>query len=365
MLDLSRRDVVLKGTSALAAYALFHASRSDAFPSRAGETVIPWADQPPPLDDPTVVTQLVWEEMDGFITPNDKFFGVTHLEWPEVDASTWALEIDGLVRTPMKLTLDDLKARARQDVAFTLECSGNHGFPVFTGGIGTAVWGGTPLAPILEEAGVLAEGIEVVFWGHDKGKIELHDAIRDVSMTQHFARSMSLADAMGAANILAYEMNGEALPAVHGFPARLIAPGWYGIANVKWLKRIEVRERRFVNQFMGRDYVTIREEEKDGETVWTETSVGRVNLKSAPARVTRDGDSHRIVGAAWGGPIARVEVKIDDGAWQEATIDRSEEAPYAWRPWYLDWPSPTPGEHTVTSRAIDTAGNVQPAMDDP
>ncbi|EYD76285.1 putative sulfite oxidase [Rubellimicrobium mesophilum DSM 19309] len=281
MLDLTRRDLVLKGSAAIAAYALLQASRAGAFPSRSGETVVPWSDQPPALDDPTVVTQLTWEDLDSWITPNDKFFGVTHLEWPKVDAATWTLQVDGLVERPLSLTLDDLKARPRTEVAFTLECSGNHGFPNFTGGIGNALWAGTPLAPILKEAGVLAEGIEVVFWGNDKGTIELHDAIRDVSMTQNFARSMSLTDAMGAANILATEMNGEPLPDVHGFPARLIAPGWYGIANVKWLKRIEVRDRRFVNQFMGRDYVTIREESHDGETVWTETSVGRANLKSA------------------------------------------------------------------------------------
>jgi DMSO/TMAO reductase YedYZ molybdopterin-dependent catalytic subunit len=186
-----------------------------------------------------------------------------------------------------------------------------------------------------------------------------------VSMTQNFARSLSVPDAMSAANMLAYEMNGAPLPPTHGFPARLIAPGWYGIANVKWLKRIEVRDRRFESLLMGRDYVTIREEVHGGETVWAETSVGRMNLKSAPARVTRVEDAYRITGAAWGAPISRVEVRIDDGAWQQAAIDRTEEAPYAWRIWSLDWPNPAAGDHTVTSRAVDTAGNVQPAMDDP
>ncbi len=366
MLDYSRRDLVLKGSAAFAAFAVFSSAKTtNAFPSRPGETVIPWADQPPPLEDPTVVTQLVWEDLDGWITPIEKFFGVTHLEWPTVDAASWRLEIDGLVHRPLSLTLADLKARTREEVAFTLECAGNHGFPDFTGGIGNARWAGTPLAPLLEEAGVLAEGIEVVFWGADKGKIELQDDIRNVSMIQNFARSMSLADAMGAANILAYEMNGEHLSDVHGFPARLIAPGWYGIANVKWLKRIEVRDRRFVNRFMGRDYVTIREEVRDGETVWTESSVGRMSLKSAPARVTRLEDAYRITGAAWGAPIDKVEVQIDDGPWQATTLDRTEEALHAWKIWSYDWPNPTPGEHKVTSRAIDTSGAIQPAMSDP
>ena len=166
-------------------------------------------------------------------------------------------------------------------------------------------------------------GIEVVFWGADAGDVELNDDIRDVKMHQNFARSMSLADAMSPDNILCYEMNGAALPAPNGAPLRLIAPGWYGIANVKWLTRIEVRDPRFMSRFMARDYVTIREEEHDGETVWAETSVGRARLKSAPARVTRNDDGYRIEGVAWGAPIARVEVQIDDGPWQAATIDHT------------------------------------------
>jgi DMSO/TMAO reductase YedYZ molybdopterin-dependent catalytic subunit len=207
--------------------------------------------------------------------------------------------------------------------------------------------------------------VEVVFWGADSGEITLKDEIRDVTMQQNFARSMSLADAMHPDNILCHEMNGAPLSPAHGFPARLIAPGWYGIANVKWLTRIELRDRRFMSLLMARDYVTIREEDHDGTTVWAETSVGRTNLKSAPARVTRTDDGYRIIGAAWGAPVERVEVRIDDGDWLPAEIDRSEEAEHAWKIWFLDWRDATPGEHSVTSRAIDTSGSVQPAPDDP
>jgi DMSO/TMAO reductase YedYZ molybdopterin-dependent catalytic subunit len=103
---------------------------------------------------------------------------------------------------------------------------------------------------------------------------------------------MALEDAMSPDNLLAYEMNGDPLPPLHGFPVRLIAPGWYGIANVKWLRRIEVRDRRYMGNFMARDYVTIREEERDGESVWTFTSVGHSRLKSAPAKVTKQGDEY-------------------------------------------------------------------------
>ena len=364
MSTLARREFIINGSAALAALAVFQSQFAWAFPSRAGETVVAWLDQPAENPVPEVIkSQLVWEDLDSWVTPNDKFFSIAHFDRPVIDANSWKLEIDGLVKKPMALTLADLKARPRQKVTFTVECSGNHGFPFFTGGIGNAAWAGTPLAAILEEAGVKKEGIEVVFWGTDAGDVELKE--RDIKMHQNFARSMSLAEAMSPNNILCYEMNGAALPAPNGFPLRLIAPGWYGIANVKWLKRIELRDRPFRNKFMARDYVTIREEDHNGETVWAETSVGRALLKSAPARVTRKDDSYRITGAAWGGPIAKVEVKIDDGPWQPAAIDNSDEAKFAWKIWYLDWKNPAKGEHMVTSRAIDVSGQIQPAMDDP
>jgi DMSO/TMAO reductase YedYZ molybdopterin-dependent catalytic subunit len=363
MAELARREFVINGSAALAGLAILHASRLvQAFPSRPGDEVIPWLDQPPENPVPQVVAnQLKWEELDSWITPNERFFSVAHYDRPTIDENGWTLHIGGLVKRPLTLTLNELRARPRQEVTFTLECSGNHGFPWFLGGIGTARWAGTPLAPLLAEAGLLESGIEVVFFGNDAGE----EVVRDIKMPQHFARSMSLADAMNPNNLLCYEMNGAPLPQANGFPLRLIAPGWYGIANVKWLRRIEVRDTRFMGRFMARDYVTIREEQRDGEQVWTETSVGRSLLKSAPAKVTRNDGNHRIIGAAWGAPIARVEVRIDSGPWLPATIDGSEDAEFAWKIWSLDWADPAPGEHTVTSRAIDMAGQIQPAMDDP
>jgi DMSO/TMAO reductase YedYZ molybdopterin-dependent catalytic subunit len=176
---------------------------------------------------------------------------------------------------------------------------------------------------------------------------------------------MSLADAMAAENILAYEMNGEELPNLHGYPLRLIAPGWYGVANVKWLTRIEIMDRRYQGYFMARDYVTIREQERGGETVWTMTSVTHDRLKSAPAKVTRSNEAYSVMGAAWGAPIAAVDVRIDDGPWEPATLTEGEGSDYAWVFWTFDWAAPAPGEHTVTSRATDVDGNFQPAPEDP
>lgn len=362
-MESSRRDFVVQGSAAVSGLTLINAPfLAHAFPSRKGEEVVPWLDPPPENPYPDGVRNLLqWEELDSWITPTDEFFAVNHYNWPVVDAETWRLEIGGSVGRPLAFTLGELKGRPRREVAFTLECSGNHGFPWFVGGIGTARWAGTPLSPLLEEAGVLDEGIEVVFFGSDAGE----EDVSGIKMPQNFARSMSLADAMSSDNLLCYEMNGDPLPQANGFPVRLIAPGWFGIANVKWLKRIEVRPSRYMGRFMAREYVTIREERQDGESAWIESSVGRALLKSVPAKVTRSDRRYQIVGAAWGAPIARVEVRIDDGPWLPATIDTSEEAEFAWKIWSLDWPDASPGEHTITSRAIDAAGHVQPAMDDP
>jgi DMSO/TMAO reductase YedYZ molybdopterin-dependent catalytic subunit len=361
--SVPRRDFLAHGTAAFAGLALVSTAFSaKAFPVRAGEEVIPWADQPPPHAWPKIVPrQLDWEEFDSLITLNNKFFLVARYGFLEIDPQTWALNISGEVQNPMTLTLEQIKARPRQEVTFTVECSGNHGYPFMTGAIGTAKWAGTPLAPILEEAGIRDGGIEVVFYGADTGE----EKIRDATVQIPFARSLSVADAMQPEMLLCYEMNGQPLPQVNGAPVRLIAPGWYGIANVKWLSRIEVLDRRYMGRFMARDYVTIREKEVAGKKLAVETSVGRARLKSAPGRVTRKDGQYRIVGAAWGGDVAKVEVKIDDGPWQEATIDRSEASSFAWKPWSLDWSSPSTGEHSITSRVTDAAGQVQPAKDDP
>jgi DMSO/TMAO reductase YedYZ molybdopterin-dependent catalytic subunit len=362
--DVRRREFLIQGGAAAAAglALLGPPVPARAFPARPGEEVVPWADPPPPVAAPQVVPrQLDWERLDAWITPNDRFFVVAHYGVPEIDAGAYRLAVGGLVERPLGLTLDEIRARPRREVVCTVECSGNHGIPWFTGGIGTARWAGTPLAPLLREAGLRAGGTEVVFYGADSGD----ERIRDVTVRAPFARSMSVADATSPEVLLCWEMNGAPLPRGNGFPLRLVAPGWYGVASVKWLDRIEVRDRRYEGRFMGRDYVTVREEEVGGRRLAVETSVGRALLKSAPAKVTRLGDRYRVIGAAWGGPVARVEVRIDQGPWLPAEIDRAQEAEFAWRIWSVDWPAPSPGEHTVTSRAIDAAGRVQPAPDDP
>jgi DMSO/TMAO reductase YedYZ molybdopterin-dependent catalytic subunit len=375
------------------------------FPSaslaQAGEEVLPWLDQPPP---DTVDNVQPWERLDTYITPAERFFNVNHYGQPtSLDESTWRLEIAGLVARPLSLTVADIRARHRREVDFTVECSGNNGFPNFSSAVGNARWAGTPLAPLLHEAGILEGGTEVVFYGIDSGPVTIRDnggilsrgrtgtietdseGMFDLSITEQFARSMSMEEALHPGNLLCYEMSGTPLPAEHGFPLRLIAPGWYGVANVKWLNRIEIIDHRYTGRLMARDYVSIREQERDGRTLWTFTTVGHIRLKSAPGRVVRRNGRYAVRGAAWGAPITAVQVQIDEGPWvpaklqappRDATLpednpdglsafDRRHSRGYAWTLWTLNWGKPNSGTHTVRSRAIDTNGNFQPAPDDP
>ncbi len=186
--------------------------------------------------------------------------------------------------------------------------------------------------------GLLKEAVEIVFYGIDRGTQAIRDNSGivsggltgtvepdaggglDLTITEQFARSMSLDDALDPRNLLCYEMNGEPLPEKNGFPIRLIAPGWYGVANVKWLTRIEVRDQRHAGNFMARDYVTIREEQRNGQPLWTFSTVRHDRLKSAPAKVVRRGSRYVVLGAAWGAPIAAVEVRIDNGPWLPARL---------------------------------------------
>jgi len=390
--EMSRRTLLKGGGAAFAGLTTVHvAGPAYAFPGHPGDEVIPWLDQPAPNPVPQIAQrQLIWEELDSWLTPADEFFIISHYNTPTLDQATHRLDIAGLVARPQSLTMADLRARPRREVTFTMECSGNTGLPFLIGAVGNARWTGTPLAPLLERAGILEAGIEVIFWGADSGPVTIRDnsgiiasgrtgtgvddgaGALDLTITEQFARSMSVEDALNRDNLLCYDMNGAPLPPEHGFPLRLIAPGWYGVANVKWLNRIEVVDQRYAGRFMARDYVTIRETTRDGRTVWTFSTVRHDRLKSAPAKVTRRRGRYAILGAAWGAPIAEVEVRIDDGPWMTAELQdppsrtrsrsRSE---FAWRFWTLNWGRPAPGEHTITSRAFDVDGNLQPPPDDP
>ncbi len=330
-------------------------------PLEDDETSVAFLDPQPVNPDRSMV---IWERLKSWITPQKDFFSVKHYGIPEVDLAEWSLGISGLVSKPRSFTLEDLKARPRQEYTATLECSGNGVSESFMGAIGNAVWGGTPLAALLEECGAQPGGLEVVFFGTDQGT----EKIRGNEYQQNFARSLSIQDAKKGGVLLAYEMNGKPLLQDHGAPLRLIVPGWYGVAWVKWLDRIELHDRRFLSRFMGRDYVTIRGEQRGDAIIWRETSVGKMNLKSIVARVTRStsGDV-RVMGAVWndGTPLQSVQLRIDDGSWLNTELGQGLDSPHCWTFWSYVWKNPAAGEHTLVSRAIDIQGRSQPAAEDP
>ena len=295
-------------------------------------------------------------ELTSWLTPTEDFFSIGHYGTPEVDASAYRLQVTGLVERPITLTLDELKARPKVEPTTVFECSGNSR-GLIHGMVGNATWAGAALIPLLAEVRPTADSREVYFWGADTGTEE----IRGQEYEQNFARSMSLEHVNETGPILAYEMNGEPLPAAHGFPVRLIVPGWYGIAQVKWLERIELSVDRLMTRFMAKDYVTLMGREENGRTEWLETSVTHQRVKSVIARVTRAEDQFTIFGAAWsdGTPLDRVEVRVDDGAWRAATMDRPDD-PHTWTFFTFETEGLTPGEHTLVSRATDVDGRTQP-----
>jgi DMSO/TMAO reductase YedYZ molybdopterin-dependent catalytic subunit len=328
------------------------------------EVLVPFTDVPegfmaPPVA-PGAVHFLDTRLIDSFYTPNEDFYIVQHYNQPVIAEGDYELRVTGLVDRPLRLSLDDLKQRDKVEIDAGFECGGNRGPGIYQGLIGNARWGGVSLRELLREAGLAPEGVEVVFYGADMGV----ENVRDTDVEQAFGRSMHFEDALRPEVMLAFEMNGEPLPLYHGAPVRLVVPGWYGVANVKWLTQIHVQDTRYMGRFMARDYVTLSRRDIGGVERWEERSVTRINLKSSIIRVTRRGSEHTIMGFALndGTPLESVEIKIDDGAWREAEIDR-DSTQYSWKLFRYAWENAPPGEHTIVSRVTDVNGQVQATAD--
>ncbi len=358
--QLNRRNMI-KSSAAIAAlaFAQYPLSLFGGPGPEEGGVLLPFLDP-----QPDVKHQTRWAELTDWHTQSDDLYVVKHYNVPTLKAEDHVLEVSGLVKKPRNFTLAEIKARKKKTVTATLECGGNGAGAGFMGAIGNVRWTGTPLADLLDECGPLKRGIEVVFFGADE-KIE---KIRDKDYLQNFARSLHINDARREDLLLCYEMNGEPLGKEHGFPLRLVVPGWFGISWVKWLNRIEVLDRRYMSKYMAQEYVTLRGEERPDKTIWRLTSVGPMDVKSIIARAVKlPNGVIRLTGAAWGDgtPIQSVEVKIDNGPWMPAKIDRSPRDRYTWRFFSFDWKNPSPGEHQIVSRATDAEGRVQPAQEDP
>src|ERR1043166_347178 len=357
----NRRDVLKGGLAAAGLGAV--GIPEWAVPALAeGETVVPFTDIPQNLStNPSeIVRVLDIRKIDNGPTPKDQFFTTQHYGHPAIDPAAFRLKITGLVDHPQSLSLEQLKAIGRDELPVAFECSGN-GRGRIQGFASNGRWTGGPLKKVLKSAGLKDNGYEIVFFGADHGEEETDFRQQKIKLDQAFGRSLRREKALSDDPMLAYALNGEPLTKHQGAPLRLIVPGWYGVAQVKWLSHIHVQEDPFLGKYQSRWYRTMYEQKIDGETVWNETAVTHMRLKSVVARVTKEGGAHKVFGFVLndGTPIKAVEVKIDNGSWQPATI-QTPAGKFAGKYFTYTWNGATPGEHTVVSRATDRDGYVQP-----
>ena len=300
----------------------------------------------------------------GVVMPNARFYMRNNFRMPTLDAESFRLAIGGLVERPQSFTVRDLQNMRSKTQVVTLECAGN-GRALFDrptdgekwglGAVSTAEWTGVPLVEILDRAGVRQDAKDVLFRGADGGAVDgLPESIR-------FERSLRVDDARDSDVLLAYAMNGEPLPVEHGYPLRLIVPRWYAVASVKWLTEIELIDRAFTGHYQGDKYRYVWE--RDGGTVSEPVTLQRVRALITEPLPHADVRSGELVirGVAWSGaaPIARIDVSVNGGDWQEARLvsDRNR---YSWQWWELLTRVERSGDLKLRARATDLAGRTQP-----
>jgi DMSO/TMAO reductase YedYZ molybdopterin-dependent catalytic subunit len=307
------------------------------------------------------------EMLDLDVTPPGLHYVLVHYDIPLIDPAAWQLEIDGHVERRLTLDLLALLGRPTVTQRVTLECAGNGrartvprpvSQPWLDEAVGTAEWSGVPLAPLLEEAGVRQGAVDVVFTGADHGV--------ERGVEQDYQRGLAIDEALSGRPFLAHTMNGHPLPPQHGAPVRLVVPGWYGMAHVKWLTRITVLDRAFDGYQNQTAYRIKVDADEPGEPVTRIRPRALVRPPGFPDFQTRtrvvDVGTHRLTGRAWSGlaPVERVEVSVDGGStWAEADLGPADD-PYAWRAWEWSWTADTPGRFELCVRASDAAGLVQP-----
>ncbi|HSS61537.1 MAG TPA: sulfite oxidase [Candidatus Limnocylindrales bacterium] len=283
---------------------------------------------------------------DHVLTPNERFYVRNHFPVPRIDARRWRLTIRGLVDTPLEVSLRMLREMRSRALAVTLECAGNgrsffrpaiEGEPWVLGAVSTARWGGVLLSALLDRAGMRAEATHLVFRGADGA----------------YERGLSLDEARGTPVLLAYSMNGDPLPAMHGGPVRLIVPGWYGVASVKWLGSVEVTDRPFAGRYQTDRYVYAKSK-----------PVTLMRVRSLISR-PEDGAAVRagivnVRGLAWSGSggVRRVEVSVEGGAWRPARLTAPKH--FAWQSWRHTVRIRSGQTMTLRSCATDASGETQP-----
>jgi DMSO/TMAO reductase YedYZ molybdopterin-dependent catalytic subunit len=309
--------------------------------------------------------------LDGFleeITPIERFFVRTHDYAPAVDLQQWRLKVAGSVHKAISLSLDDIKGFPKTEVTAVLECAGNGrslyeppvpGIQWAYGSVGNARWAGARLSAVLAKAGIKDTPVETLFAGADRAPGSM----------PAFQRAMPLAKALHKDTIVAYEMNGEALPAPHGFPLRVVAPGWAGDSWMKWLSSIEVRTSPFEGFFMKTAY------RHPGKPVAPGTAVDPASMKpveeigvksviATPAQgAFLEPGRVRIAGAAWSGtsPVEAIEISVDRGRrWVPAVLSKNKTT-YGFRLFESTFDTPA-GYHVVMARARNERGDIQPMI---
>jgi DMSO/TMAO reductase YedYZ molybdopterin-dependent catalytic subunit len=311
------------------------------------------------------------ESVHGWVTPNRLFFVRDHFREPAIDLRNWRLQIGGCVGSPCELSWDDLQAMPQRSVFATVECAGNGrsflsehqpGVQWGAGAIGHAEWTGVPVRDVLERAGVQPVSVEVLFQGADRGSEADHPE------TMPFARSLPMSKALDRDTLLVLRMNGELLTPSHGAPVRLFVPGWYGVASVKWLERMEVLDKPFQGYFQSVKYTVQRRSASGGleKVVVGPMEVKAEIVRPAEAASLRLG-TNRVFGVAWAGEeaVAAVEVSTDAGrSWLRADL-LTAPARYCWTLWEYLWEMAAEGDYTLLVRAISAGGRVQPVEHDP
>jgi DMSO/TMAO reductase YedYZ molybdopterin-dependent catalytic subunit len=302
------------------------------------------------------------------VTPIGLHYLLVHFDIPVLDATTWRLRVDGRVRKELVLSLDELRAMPATTAVVTMECAGNGralleprpaSQPWLVEAVGTGEWKCVSLGAVMAEAGIEPDAVELVFTGADRGI--------DGGVEQHYQRSLPVATAIAAGGaLLAYGLNDVPLPPQHGFPLRLVVPGWYGMTNVKWLTTITAVDEPFDGYQQSSAYRLRQHDGEAGEPLTTMAVRSLMVPPGIPEFFTRvrtvEAGACELIGRAWSGaaPVTAVEVSTDGGrTWQAATLDDAAASAAAWRGWRCTWVA-TPGDHELCCRATDAQGNAQP-----
>ena len=301
------------------------------------------------------------------MTPVGLHYLLIHYDIPVVDPDDWRLRVEGRVGRELSLSLEEIMARSASSLVVTMECAGNGrarlsprpvSQPWLLEAVGTAEWTGVRLRDLLEEARAEERAPEVLFTGIDRGV--------EGGEEQNYERSLPLDRAMADEMLLAYAMNGAPLPPQHGFPLRLVVPGSYGMASVKWLERITVLDRPFDGYQQAHGYRLRQTPDEPGVPVFRILPRSLMVPPGVPDFATRARNLTpgpcNVRGRAWSGlgPIERVEVSVNGGtSWNDAELG-PQASEWAWRSWHLEWDASEPGAYELCCRATDGAGNVQP-----